>query len=75
MSSEPAPIVTVKGRHLVFSLAVTDELAVLSSEERTHLLNARNARRLAEELIAAADALDRLQRVLRERFTSFERTS
>lgn len=63
MSSEPAPTMTVEGRHLVVSLDVTDELAVLSIEERTHLLDARNARRLAEELIAAADAVDSLQEV------------
>lgn len=63
MTSEPAPIVTGEGRQLVVSLDVTDELAVLSSEERTDLLDASNARRLAEELITAADAVDSLQGV------------
>ena len=63
MTSEPASIMTVDGWKLVVSLDVADELVVLTSEEKPHLLDASNARRLAEDLIAAADAVDSLHEV------------
>lgn len=52
---------SVDARGVLVSLDVADDLAVLTIENAVLVIDASHARRLADELIPCADAIDALQ--------------
>lgn len=59
---------TVDGGPLSVALDVADELAVVTTENAALILDASHARRLADELIACADAIDALHQDVEDAF-------